>query len=100
MLDPAPARKICAATCSFAPDAMRATGGAEVPADPIDVRDGTSHRYWLADARLMRSLPPAAWTLFRLAEHKRGGTATHMWRVGSLTWRFAQALGIGGAKKI
>lgn len=42
----------------------------------------------------MHSLPPAAWTLFRLAEHKRGGTATHMWRVGALAWRFAQALGL------
>ena len=40
----------------------------------------------------MRSLPSAAWTLFRLAEHKRGGTATHMWRVGTLAWRFAKSL--------
>jgi putative two-component system response regulator len=64
----------------------------------IGVRHDESHRYWLADARLMRSLPPAAWTLFRLAEHKRGGTATHMWRVGALAWRFAQSLGMPTVK--
>ena len=58
----------------------------------IDALHDIPHRYWLADTRLMRSLPPAAWTLFRLAEYKRGGTATHMWRVGALAWRFAKAL--------
>ena len=59
---------------------------------PYDNTHRSAHRYWLADASLMSSLPPAAWTLFRLAECKRGGTATHMWRVGALAWRFAQAL--------
>lgn len=49
-----------------------------------------------ADPRLMSLMPPAAWLLFRLAEQKRGGTATHMWRVGALTWRFAQTLGMTG----
>ncbi|ANI21777.1 hypothetical protein AB870_06390 [Pandoraea faecigallinarum] len=70
--------------------------------DTFDARAGehaetahdTMRRDLPADARLMRSLPPAAWTLFRLAETKRGGTATHMWRVGTLAWRFAQALGM------
>lgn len=50
--------------------------------------------YPLADAHLMNMLPPGAWTLFRLAEQKRGGTATHMWRVGELAWRFARSLGM------
>ncbi|PTD98655.1 HD-GYP domain-containing protein [Pandoraea apista] len=106
MPDPAPSRDIRAATLSFAPGALRHAGTPEVcrdtahtseapgSTDSVDGRAGFSHRYGLADARLMRSLPPATWTLFRLAEHKRGGTATHMWRVGTLAWRFAQALGM------
>lgn len=58
-----------------------------------DAPQHASHQhYWLADTHLMHSLPPAAWTLFRLAECKRGGTASHMWRVGRLAWRFAQTL--------
>ncbi|MBN4666368.1 HD domain-containing protein [Pandoraea nosoerga] len=85
--DPAPANGAHSATStrfSFTPDDL-ARGGP---------RHDDAPRYWLADASLMRSLPPAAWTLFRLAEYKRGGTAAHMWRVGALTWRFAQSLGM------
>ncbi|WP_150685849.1 HD-GYP domain-containing protein [Pandoraea iniqua] len=83
MPDPAPTRDTC-----FSPPRARAAQHATPDAQP----HSSHQRYWLADAHLMRSLPPAAWTLFRLAEHKRGGTASHMWRVGRLAWRFAQAL--------
>lgn len=91
MPDPASSRAIRFAISPGARDASRQAPCNDTFHD--DTRHG-SPGHWLADARLMRSLPPAAWTLFRLAEHKRGGTATHMWRVGALTWRFAQALGI------
>ncbi|BDD92959.1 hypothetical protein PanNE5_23990 [Pandoraea sp. NE5] len=91
MPDPAPTHAIPVASASCTRDASRAATGRDASHDRTQPH---SHRHWLADARLMRSLPPAAWALFRLAEHKRGGTATHMWRVGALTWRFAQALGI------
>ncbi|VVD80647.1 HD-GYP domain-containing protein [Pandoraea terrigena] len=91
MPDPAPTHAIPFPTSPCAGDALRKAPCNDAP--PERTPRG-AHCHWLADARLMRSLPAAAWTLFRLAEHKRGGTATHMWRVGALTWRFAQALGI------
>ncbi|WP_331694384.1 HD-GYP domain-containing protein [Pandoraea sputorum] len=87
MPDPAPLREAATAIAPFA-----------IATRCADASQDTPPRFWLADPHLMRSLPPAAWTLFRLAEHKRGGTATHMWRVGALTWRFAQALGMSAVK--
>ncbi len=87
MPDPAPSCEAATATAHFAIDTRCA-----------DAFQDTPPRFWLADPHLMRSLPPAAWMLFRLAEYKRGGTATHMWRVGALAWRFAQTLGMSAIK--
>ncbi|VVE66255.1 response regulator receiver [Pandoraea captiosa] len=96
MLDPAPPC-FAASTRCLAANTSNTSNTANTLATPsVEISHGASRRAWLADARLMRSLPPAAWTLFRLAETKRGGTATHMWRVGALAWRFAQALGMSG----
>ncbi|VVE12010.1 response regulator receiver [Pandoraea aquatica] len=87
MPDPAPSREATTAIAHLSFDTRR-----------VDASEDTLPRFWLADPQLMRSLPPAAWTLFRLAEYKRGGTATHMWRVGALAWRFAQSLGMSAIK--
>ena len=88
MPDPAPPS--CDPSVDPLPERHAHRAGPEVAA--VDPRPVAPYRSRLADARLMRSLPSAAWTLFRLAEHKRGGTATHMWRVGTLAWRFAKSL--------